>query len=176
MKHDLILYISLFFIAVLTLVFVYVYFSSSKRQEFKPIKEKLYGFRPKLFTFLIVMGVAVAVITLFEFPIANQTNAKSIKQSIEVTGYQWYWVMDKNEVYADEPVEFLIKSGDVTHGFGIYDKDLVLHTQSQAMPQYTNRLVHIFSEPGTYKLLCLEYCGIAHHNMVAELTVLPAKE
>lgn len=176
MKHELILFVSVFFIAVLTAVFVYVYFASNKQREFKPVKEKLYGYRPKLFTFLILMGFGVAVGTLFEFPVAKQTGTKPVAQSIKVTGYQWYWVLDKTEVYAGEPVEFMIDSADVNHGFGIYDEDLVMHTQGQAMPQYTNRLVHTFKKTGTYKLLCLEFCGIAHHNMVATLTVLPAKE
>jgi cytochrome c oxidase subunit 2 len=44
--------------------------------------------------------------------------------------------------------------------------------QTQSMPGYTNVLRHTFDEPGTYKILCLEYCGLGHHEMSAEINVV----
>jgi len=44
--------------------------------------------------------------------------------------------------------------------------------QTQAMPGYTNVLRHTFKDPGNYKILCLEYCGLVHHGMMSELTVV----
>lgn len=41
------------------------------------------------------------------------------------------------------------------------------------MPGYVNRLVHTFDRPGRYRLLCLEFCGVVHHDMVAEFEVTP---
>jgi cytochrome c oxidase subunit 2 len=32
-------------------------------------------------------------------------------------------------------------------------------------------LIHTFTEPGTYTVRCLEYCGIAHHAMRDHLIV-----
>ncbi len=72
------------------------------------------------------------------------------------------------------PVEFRVTAGDVNHGMGVYDETLRLLVQVQAMPGFTNRLVYTFAEPGTYRLLCLEYCGLAHHGMIAELKVTAA--
>jgi hypothetical protein len=43
--------------------------------------------------------------------------------------------------------------------------------QTQAMPGYTNVLRYTFTEPGVYRVLCLEYCEIAHHRMKAQITV-----
>jgi cytochrome c oxidase subunit 2 len=43
--------------------------------------------------------------------------------------------------------------------------------QTQAMPGYTNILRYTFSQPGTYQVLCLEFCGLAHHDMKAEIAV-----
>jgi cytochrome c oxidase subunit II len=68
-------------------------------------------------------------------------------------------------------VEFHVTGSDVNHGFGIYDPQLRLVAQTQAMPGYTNVLRHTFTKPGSYKILCLEYCGLAHHTMMAEFNV-----
>jgi len=39
------------------------------------------------------------------------------------------------------------------------------------MPGYVNRLGYTFTETGEYEVLCLEYCGLAHHAMVAKIIV-----
>ena len=70
-------------------------------------------------------------------------------------------------------VECRITAEDVNHGFAIYDPSMRIIAQAQAMPGYVNVLRHTFSEPGTYKILCLEYCGLSHHEMAAEFTVTP---
>jgi cytochrome c oxidase subunit II len=43
--------------------------------------------------------------------------------------------------------------------------------QVQAMPGYTNVLRYTFNEPGVFRVLCLEYCGAAHHEMNADINV-----
>jgi len=46
---------------------------------------------------------------------------------------------------------------------------------AQAMPNYVNVLRYTFTEPGTYRVYCLEYCGLAHHEMAADITVVAAE-
>jgi cytochrome c oxidase subunit 2 len=41
------------------------------------------------------------------------------------------------------------------------------------MPGKTQKLVHTFSDPGTYEILCLEFCGVGHHKMTATFEVTP---
>jgi cytochrome c oxidase subunit 2 len=43
--------------------------------------------------------------------------------------------------------------------------------QVQAMPGYVNQVQYTFDTPGTYHVICLEYCGVAHHAMAADFTV-----
>ncbi len=62
-------------------------------------------------------------------------------------------------------VEFRVTSLDVNHGVAIFNPEGKLVGQTQAMPGYVNRLFVQLHEPGTYKILCLEYCGTAHHVM-----------
>ncbi len=68
-------------------------------------------------------------------------------------------------------VEFRVSGADVTHGFSIYDLDGRVQAQTQAMPQYVNRLRHRFPKSGLYHVLCFEFCGIGHPTMRAQLQV-----
>jgi cytochrome c oxidase subunit 2 len=96
--------------------------------------------------------------------------------TVEVAGLQWAWQLAPAEVPTGVPVEFAVTARDVNHGLGVYDPAGRLLTQVQAMPGYTNRLVWRFDHPGTYTLRCLEYCGLAHHAMLATLTVTGERE
>jgi cytochrome c oxidase subunit 2 len=78
-------------------------------------------------------------------------------------------------VKAGSVVEFRVTSDDVNHGFAIYAPDGLIVTQTQAMPGYTNKLLHTFKEPGTYTVQCLEYCGLGHAPMKTTLQVVAAK-
>jgi len=62
-------------------------------------------------------------------------------------------------------VEFRVTTLDVNHGFSLYAPDGTLLAQTQAMPGYVNRLRVAFEKPGTYTVLCLEFCGMSHHRM-----------
>ena len=77
-------------------------------------------------------------------------------------------------VLAAQPVLFRVTSADVNPGFGVSDSELRLVAQTQAMPGYTNVLRHTFAQPGKYRVLCMEYCGLVHHNMIAEIDVVEA--
>ena len=175
MKQEFVLLITFALIGILVATYLYIYLTAGKKSEFSRVKKSFYGARPTIFTILLLSGIGIAVGTLYEFPIPAQSNQSKDFQTVEVTGYQWYWTLSQDEVVVGQPVEFLVTAKDVNHGFGIYDKDLTLITQAQAMPEYTNRLVYTFKKTGTYDLLCLEYCGLAHHNMVAKLKVVAAK-
>lgn len=79
-------------------------------------------------------------------------------------------------IRAGDLVEFRISAADVTHGFCIYDLDGRVQTQTQAMPQYINRLRFRFPKSGLYHVLCFEFCGIGHPTMRAQLHVEDAPE
>jgi cytochrome c oxidase subunit 2 len=69
------------------------------------------------------------------------------------------------QVRAGTTVEFRVTTLDVNHGFSIYTPDGDLLAQTQAMPGYVNRLRVRFDRPGTYRVMCLEFCGMSHHVM-----------
>lgn len=91
--------------------------------------------------------------------------------TVNVTGVQWAWMLSRHRLPAGIPIQFDVRGADVNHDFGIYDPQGRLVAQVQAMPGYVNRLVHVFRTPGSYTVRCLEYCGIAHHEMISSFTV-----
>lgn len=169
--------LSLILMGVLLVAFLFVALRARDRaDDAAPVVSRAYRIRGILFWALLVVVTPVMLYTLLDLPYASAGIERREAQVIEVVGKQWAWELSADEVSAGAPVEFQVTSADVNHGLGIYDADMRLVAQVMAMPDYTNTLRHTFTEPGTYKLLCLEYCGLAHHNMIAELKVMAVAE
>ncbi|MEZ5314203.1 MAG: cytochrome C oxidase subunit II [Thermoanaerobaculia bacterium] len=60
---------------------------------------------------------------------------------------------------------------DVNHGFSLYPANLNL----QVIPGYDYGLKITPNRPGEYRIVCNEFCGIGHHNMLGSIVVEPAK-
>ncbi|MCB1547246.1 MAG: hypothetical protein KDJ41_05330 [Hyphomicrobiaceae bacterium] len=163
-------YLTVVLIGLVALIFVRVASESGRREDYGHVQVKAYRFRAFIFFGLILAGLIIAVTTLRDLPYVA-AGAPSPPQVVTAKGFQWYWELNRKSVLAGEPVEFQITSADVNHGVGIYDSRLRLLAQAQAMPGYVNRLRYTFREPGKYRLMCLEYCGLAHHDMTAVLEV-----
>lgn len=143
--------------------------STVEDSDFSSIASKGYKFRSKWFVFLLLLGALVIATTLIPFPYG--ATASSDQQSVNATGGQWYWKLDKTEFEAGKPILFKVSSADVNHGFAVYSSEDVLVGQTQAMPGYVNEL-ELTLEAGEYTVFCLEYCGLAHHAMFAKFNVL----
>ena len=161
-------------IAVLVL-FAWVVLRASQRSDYEAIRVRATHLRTVVFWGLVILCTPIIVYSLADLPYPRRDSQSGSAEVITATGHQWRWELSKNQVVAGKPVEFHVSAGDVTHGFGIYDPQLHLVAQTQAMPGYTNVLRHTFKQPGAYKILCLEYCGLAHHGMMAELTVVASE-
>jgi cytochrome c oxidase subunit 2 len=64
-------------------------------------------------------------------------------------------------------VTFYVTSPDVVHGFFIADTAINM----TVVPGWVNSATHQFTKPGTYLLLCNEYCGSGHHFMSGTIVV-----
>lgn len=164
-------------IALVTLGFGYVIARSGRTATPGDAGKGAYALRGWLFGALVVFGVGVTWATLRQFPIpvqGSQAASAQGTQIVQVTARQWAWDIRPDKVAAGTPVEFRVTSSDVNHGFAIYGPNDRIVTQTQAMPGFTNRLVYTFTTPGTYRILCLEYCGLAHHGMLGAVQVTAA--
>ena len=155
---------------LVALAFLYVIAKSGKHADSTHVQKKAYAIRSWWFLALVVLGIGVTWVSLEQFPIPDQ-HAQSHAQVVDAVARQWSWDLSQNRFTSGVPVEFRVTSVDVNHGFAIYDPGGRIVTQTQAMPGFTNRLVLTFDKPGKYRVLCLEYCGLAHHAMVAEFEV-----
>lgn len=162
--------VTMWLLAVLAASFIYVILKSSDKVDAASIQAPAGKIRSVMFWVILVVGVPVTMVTLADLPYAS-TTVDGV-QVVEAVGEQWNWDLSNDVLEMGRPVEFHVTATDVTHGFAIYDSNMTLLAQTQAMPEYTNILKYTFTEPGTYQVLCLEYCGVAHHQMMTELTVV----
>lgn len=154
-------------------VFAWVFLMSGDRREYGSITRYAYRMRKTLFFAVIFLVTPVFGYTLTKLPYAaTHTDIQNNVPVIRVTGHMWYWELSEPSIPVNREVEFQVTSADVNHGFGIYDENMRMLAQTQAMPGYTNKLRYTFERAGTYKILCLEYCGVAHSRMQSEITVV----
>jgi cytochrome c oxidase subunit 2 len=129
---------------------------------------------------LVFLGLTIGVLP---YPAAASTPDRVI----DAVGKQYAWSLTEGRtptlagwdtefspvvsVARGSTVEFRVTTLDVNHGFSLYAPGQRLIAQTQAMPGYMNRLRVTFDDPGTYTVLCLEFCGMAHHRMRAVVEV-----
>ncbi|MBV8580900.1 MAG: cytochrome c oxidase subunit II [Candidatus Eremiobacteraeota bacterium] len=71
------------------------------------------------------------------------------------------------DVPAGARVTFYVTSADVEHGFSIPETGV----NTMVTPGWVSTVSHTFKEPGTFLLVCNEYCGAGHHLMAAKVVV-----
>lgn len=164
--------ITLIFMSFIAIVFAFVTLRSTQKADYEPIMKKWYKIRTVYGMALLIFLLGTALYTLRDLPYDRPVYGEGIEPTIvDVEAIQFGWKMSQSEFKAGEPIEFKVTSTDVNHGFGIYDENMNVLAQTQAMPGYTNNVYYTFEKPGTYQILCLEYCGLAHHLMVGQIKV-----
>jgi cytochrome c oxidase subunit 2 len=156
-------------------VFVFVARSAKREEPFDALLSEAYALRKKFFLVLLASLVVYYLVSVSWMPyppFREDLLRDGESVTVSVVGKMFYWEINATTLPVDTPVVFEVTSGDVNHGFGIYTSDGRLIAQTQAMPGYVNRLIHVFKEPGEYKIVCLEYCGFGHHAMVTSIKVV----
>lgn len=164
--------VSIMLIALLAIAFIFVIRSGSSTGDSVAISASTGRWRSGLLFGLSLIFIPVIGYTLTKMPYVSKAIANVGVVAVQVKGYQWYWEISQTELPVGKTIEFQVTSADVNHGFAIYGPDMKILTQTQAMPGETNVLRYTFEQPGTYQILCLEYCGVAHHTMMTELHVV----
>jgi len=160
--------------ALLLAVFAMVARSASASGTAEQIAAGAARWRRASFWGLVIVFVPTIAYSLTQMPYPSASDSPA-QIVVDATGHQWAWELTPATVPAGQPVEIRVTGKDVNHGFGIYDESGRLLTQAQAMPGYTNVIRYTFTTPGTYRILCLEYCGLGHHTMASQLVVTAAK-
>jgi cytochrome c oxidase subunit 2 len=114
--------------------------------------------------FVVVGLFALLAVTILDVP--WRAEAKPNRLIVKVTAKQFSWSFEPAGPYpTDRQVEFSLTSTDVNHGFGLYGPDGALVLQAQVLPDAFVKVRHTFHTTGRYTVRCLEYCGLAHHEM-----------
>ncbi len=81
----------------------------------------------------------------------------------------WAW---KPVLKLQEGVTYTLhlSSLDVNHGFSLFPANI----NFQIIPGYDYGLEITPNQPGDYKVICNEFCGIQHHVMLGKIIVEPA--
>ena len=150
-------------------VFLVIGTQAGTEVAFERVHRTGYWLRKRWLVLLVIVGVLVIGISLFDLPYASGGAAG--KTVVKVTGGQFFWTLAPNRVPAGAHVRFDVTSVDVNHGFGFYDPHGHLIGSVQAMPGYHNDLDLNLTEAGVYQIRCLEYCGLSHSTMESTFTV-----
>lgn len=160
-----ILAITLALMAVISGVFLISVRSTGQTSEPRDVDRT----RSRLVWSLLIFGIVVTAASLWSWP--HRVSAGSDVVTVNATGFQWYWEIDQEEVPLGKPVVFNVHTKDVTHGLGVVDASGRILFQTQAMPGYVNKVEHTFETAGTHKVICMEFCGVGHHDMIDEFEV-----
>jgi cytochrome c oxidase subunit II len=101
---------------------------------------------------------------------------------VDVIGHQFWWevrylnrgVLTANEIHipVGQPVLFRVTSADVIHSFWVPQ----LHGKIDLMPGDTNQIWLQADEPGLFRGICAEFCGLQHAHMQFLVIAQPPDE
>jgi len=164
--QPVVLGVALLLMAVVAMIFIGAVASVNAQSELSNVDQR----RRNIIWALVVVGVVAALGTLRPWPHALAEGEDIIQ--VNATSAQWYWDIDTYELPLNQKIQFNLHAEDVNHGFGVVDASGTLLFQAQAMPGYVNKVQYVFDQPGTYKVICLEFCGVGHHEMIDEFEVI----
>ncbi len=86
---------------------------------------------------------------------------------VYMIGQLWSWQPSEITIPQGSKLTLYLTSRDVQHGFKVIDTTINL----MVVPGQISRATHVFDTPGTYQIVCHEYCGLQHHTMAAKIIV-----
>ncbi len=99
--------------------------------------------------------------------------------TVEAVGHQFFydfryptlWKPVSQELHLplNEPVTVKVTSSDVIHGFWAPE----IRLKADMVPGLVNTLRFTPTRPGTYRIVCTEFCGVAHGSMIGKIVIEP---
>lgn len=144
----------------------------STREGHKELDAELAAHREKAWLGIVIAFLVTTLLgTILIVPYGESAGPDG--QVVNVVARQFGFTLTPATVAAGKPVEFRMTSEDANHGFAVTTQDNKLLFQAQIVPEHTQHVVHTFDDPGTYKIVCFEFCGVGHHVMLSQIEVTP---
>jgi cytochrome c oxidase subunit 2 len=86
---------------------------------------------------------------------------------VHLLARMWAFQPNRIEIPVGSKVTIYTTSLDVQHGVEIEGKAVNM----MAIPGAVNKMEVVFNKPGTYRIVCTEYCGMGHSAMYGEIIV-----
>jgi cytochrome c oxidase subunit II len=87
--------------------------------------------------------------------------------SVHMLAHMWAWTPSPLHVPQGAAITFYVTSADVLHGFQVPGTTINV----TAVPGIIGSVTYTFEHAGTYNIICNEYCGIGHQNMIGRIIV-----
>jgi cytochrome c oxidase subunit 2 len=126
---------------------------------------------------VIPLGIFMVIFVWGAVIFFDQKTPPMDSADIYVVGKQWMWklqhmegVREINELHvpANKDIKLVMTSQDVIHSFFIP----AFRIKQDVLPGRYTTLWFRATEPGTYRLLCTQYCGTLHSGMIGEVYVM----
>jgi cytochrome c oxidase subunit 2 len=159
-------------LAVLAGTCIAIAVARSTRGERKQLDTATAAHREKAWLGVVVAFLVATLIgTILLVPYGESAGPDG--QVVDVVARQFGFTLTPPKVAAGRPVEFHLTSEDTSHGFAVTTQDNKLLFQAQIVPEHEQHVVHTFDRPGTYRIVCFEFCGVGHHAMLSQIEVTP---
>lgn len=126
--------------------------------------------------------VLVGVFVLATLDLRALSDNEEPTVDVVVSGEQWWWrvtypdagVETANEIHlpAGEEIRFDLETADVIHSFWVPQAG----PKRDMIPGWDQELVLSFADPGVYRGVCAEFCGLQHAYMQLLVVVHPRPE
>jgi cytochrome c oxidase subunit II len=161
------------FVAVTALLLFVVYRRRVNENEVEPDLNEVSG-TPWILWGGIIIPFIILMVT-YGFSLRTLTSLAGPPQpttvTIEVLGHRWWWevrypeygIVTANEIVipVGQPVEILLSSDNVIHSFWVPQ----LHGKLDMTPGRVDSMWLQADQPGVYRGLCAEFCGLQHSKM-----------
>lgn len=178
-KVDFVFYfvfwISAFFFALIVGLMVLFLFLYREKKGVEAQKTAHHN-TPLELTWTIIPSILVVIIFWLGFKtFMDITTPPQNAQEIRVTAQQWKWfftypngyVAEDLHVPVDKPILLTMSSVDVIHSFFVP----AFRTKMDVVPGRYTKVWFKATETGEFVILCAEYCGTSHSDMVSQVVV-----
>ena len=171
---------AIFFVPITVILLVFI-FKYRRKSESEPMGKGPTHNTPVEITWSVVPMLIVAVmfwVGLKGWLLTAQPPEGCHEISVEASQWKWDFIYPNGargpKLYAwvDQPIQLNMTSKDVLHAFFVPE----FRVKRDIVPGKLSVVWFEATEPGTYLILCAEYCGNDHSRMVAEVQILATRE
>lgn len=104
--------------------------------------------------------------------VKTDAGIKPTGEDAYVGAVRFGWLPNPLVLEAGKQYRIHLSSKDVNHGYSLHREGAAAQKVNfQVVPGYEHVLTMTFDEPGTYNVICQEYCGLGHQVMVGKVIV-----